>query len=135
MFTEGKTTGTFKSVDEPYYISFVRNILLIDVFSTWKIMCMHSTDKVNLTLSRSIILTTCSSKLCNRRTYKRLKTSLVKEISAVIVLWATLKNQVIQKSPCSLNKTWNNVSTWLSLVVTSKSHLMQLRSSRRRTTS
>ena len=24
IFTESKTTGTFKSVDEPYYIAFVR---------------------------------------------------------------------------------------------------------------
>lgn len=29
MFTEGKTSGTFKSVDEPYYIAFVRSKSLI----------------------------------------------------------------------------------------------------------
>lgn len=33
MFCEGKTTGTFKSLDEPVYMSFVSNILLVNLYS------------------------------------------------------------------------------------------------------
>lgn len=29
MFCEGKTTGTFKSLDEPVYVAFVNNFFLI----------------------------------------------------------------------------------------------------------
>lgn len=44
MFCDGKTVGTFKSIDEPVYVSFVIAILLI-VYSSWRIKPTLSTDK------------------------------------------------------------------------------------------
>ena len=69
MFCDGKTTGTFKSVDEPFYVTFVSIIPLIIIqISSWRIKSLLLIDKVKCKILRLITLTIYLNKLYKRKT-------------------------------------------------------------------